>query len=106
MPRNTKRLLRKKKIIERRSGEIRYIEATSTVMAFGGGSESYWDLKDLNICTFPRPSTCAQPVYALHTENFVINVHSNNHAPPPSLMIGRLRLITSRILVAPFSTNT
>jgi hypothetical protein len=42
-----------------------YRQATSTVMAFGGGEvlKAIWDLKELNICTFPRPSTCASQVY-------------------------------------------
>jgi len=67
MQRNTRLLLRKRNIKRRSGGRSTstYRQATSTVMAFGGGEvlKAIWDLKELNICTFPRPSTCASQVY-------------------------------------------
>lgn len=66
MQRNTRLLLRKRNIKERsgRRSMSTYRQATSTVMAFGDGEvlKAIWDL-ELNICTFPRPSTCTSQVY-------------------------------------------
>ena len=60
-----------------------YRQATSTVMAFGGGEvlKAIWDLKELNICTFPRPSTCASQVYVFTRKKSVMFIAIMLHQP-------------------------